>query len=96
MSDCNTKSKVLAKKYNRISQLLYAVPTYHIDKNEKRVRCANKKLAEATGYPTKTGCPLRTAGKLINLSKKYYFLCAIAACAAASLAIGTLNGEQDT
>ena len=26
----------------------------------------------------------------------YYFLSAIAACAAASLAIGTLNGEHDT
>jgi hypothetical protein len=28
--------------------------------------------------------------------KLIYFLCAIAACAAASLAIGTRNGEQET
>ena len=37
---------------------------------------------------------LASAPKFIYIL--YYFLSAIAACAAASLAIGTLNGEHDT
>ena len=45
--------------------------------------------------PTKRADTLASALK-IHFYILYYFLSAIAACAAASLAIGTLNGEQLT
>ena len=45
--------------------------------------------------PTKKSRRPRVCSK-IYLYIIYYFLSAIAACAAASLAIGTLNGEHDT
>lgn len=38
----------------------------------------------------------RPTGVPTILIVDYLFLCLIAACAAASLAIGTLNGEQET